>query len=289
MREAGTGADEEAATGGILTVTPNPSLDLLHTVGRLVREDANRVAEPRVRAGGQGINVARVAAVLGGEATAVTLLGGASGDEIRSSLAGEAVDLCAAAAGAPTRTFVAVFETDTGHGLLLNSPGPKRSPAEEAALFERVADRIERLRPAWVAGCGSLPPGFATGFYRRVGFAARADGARFVPDCDLPALADAVRDGCDLLVPNRHEAERLTGRPAGSVHEAALVAHDLLDTARIGAAITLAPTAPFSPHASRRGMPSSSRPSPALPSVPATPSSPGSSSASWEGPGPKTP
>jgi predicted alpha/beta-fold hydrolase len=62
----------------ILTVTPNPSLDLLYRASTLVWDDANRIPEPRRRPGGQGINVARAVRSLGGEAAAVTMLGGAS-------------------------------------------------------------------------------------------------------------------------------------------------------------------------------------------------------------------
>src|SRR5690606_41349512 len=41
---------------------------------------------------------------------------------------------------------------------------------------------------------------------------AREAGARFVPDCDTPPLRLAVEAGCDLLVPNHHEARRLLER-----------------------------------------------------------------------------
>jgi fructose-1-phosphate kinase PfkB-like protein len=60
----------------ILTLTPNPSLDLLFSAERLVWEDANRLPAPRRRPGGQGINLARAARELGGQAVAVAPLGG---------------------------------------------------------------------------------------------------------------------------------------------------------------------------------------------------------------------
>ena len=48
----------------ILTVTPNPSLDLLFRAERLVWDDANRIPLPRRRPGGQGINVVRAVRAL---------------------------------------------------------------------------------------------------------------------------------------------------------------------------------------------------------------------------------
>ena len=65
-----------------VTVTPNPSVDILFETETLVWDDANRVPEPRRRAGGQGINVARALRVLGAEAVPVALLGGRTGAEV---------------------------------------------------------------------------------------------------------------------------------------------------------------------------------------------------------------
>ena len=49
----------------IVTLTPNPSIDLLFQTTRLVWDDANRVESPRRRAGGQGVNVVRALRELG--------------------------------------------------------------------------------------------------------------------------------------------------------------------------------------------------------------------------------
>ncbi|MGH7470333.1 MAG: hypothetical protein ACRENP_20510 [Longimicrobiales bacterium] len=66
----------------ILTITPNPSLDLLFETSRLVWDDANRMAAPRRRPGGQGVNVTRAARTLGGSSVALVLLGGRVSDEL---------------------------------------------------------------------------------------------------------------------------------------------------------------------------------------------------------------
>src|SRR5690606_27197723 len=58
-------------TNVILTLTPNPSLDLLFEAESLRWNDANRLEAPRRRPGGQGINVVRAARALGGDARAV--------------------------------------------------------------------------------------------------------------------------------------------------------------------------------------------------------------------------
>jgi fructose-1-phosphate kinase PfkB-like protein len=71
----GPGADRTL----VLTLTPNPSLDLLFSAERLVWDDANRLSDPRRRAGGQGMNVTRAALALGARSEAIALLGGRTG------------------------------------------------------------------------------------------------------------------------------------------------------------------------------------------------------------------
>ncbi len=231
----------------ILTVTPNPSVDLLFEADALVWDDANRVAMPRRRAGGQGINVARAVAELGGEAVAVAPLGGAAGDELRVMLAAERLPLVHVPISGETRVFAGVREASTGRSLLLNPRGPVLDAAESEALAVAVAAAIREHRPDWVLTCGSLPPGLEPDFHARVGDAARACGARFVPDCDGEPLRLAASAGCDLLVPNLHEAARLLGRPlddagagvGGPAGAAAGAAADLLGFGPAVAAVTL--------------------------------------------------
>lgn len=194
----------------ILTITPNPSLDLLYEAGRLVWDDANRIDAPRRRVGGQGINVVRAARALGGEARAVALLGGRTGDELERMLAREGAAYHRITIANETRTFVGVREVETGRSLLLNPRGPAISPKEAAALTEELCRIIQSERPKWVAVCGSVPPGLPADLYATLGAAAREAGSRFVPDCDGDALRNAA-SFAHVLVPNHHEAARLTG------------------------------------------------------------------------------
>jgi 1-phosphofructokinase family hexose kinase len=209
----------------VVTVTPNPSLDLLFEADRLVPDDANRLADPRRRPGGQGINVARAVQRLGGRALAVALLGGRTGAEIEETLAGEGLPLRVVAAAGETRTFVAVRQRADGSSLLLNARGPARTAEDERRLEAAVLDALEQ-RPRWLACCGSLPDGFTPDFYARLGRAAARQDTRVVVDCDGDALA-AAASCCDLLVPNQYEAERLTGAPIRSVDEALAAAESL--------------------------------------------------------------
>jgi 6-phosphofructokinase 2 len=202
----------------IVTLTPNPSVDLLFEAGRLVWDDANRVAMPRRRPGGQGINIVRAARALGGRAEAVAPFGGVAGRELREALAAEGTPHRPVPIAGETRVFVGVRETETGRSLLVNPRGPSFSEQEGEALLAALAESLDEQAPVgWLAACGSLPPGLPVDFHARAGRIARDRGIAFVPDCDGAALAAAAAAGCDLLVPNSHEAARLLATACGDV------------------------------------------------------------------------
>lgn len=75
----------------ILTVTPNTALDVTYTVDSLVPDQVHRVSAVRQRAGGKGINVARVLYALGADTRAVALAGGAAGSSVAQELAASGV------------------------------------------------------------------------------------------------------------------------------------------------------------------------------------------------------
>lgn len=225
----------------IVTLTPNPSLDLLFSADRLAWDDANRIPMPRRRPGGQGVNVVRAVRSLDPAAPAVAVapLGGAVGREMREILDGEDTPLRAVPIRGDTRVFVGVRERATGRALLLNPRGPEAGPAEAAAILAAVGDALEGAGGGWLACCGSLLPGLATDFYARAGDLARGRGVRVVADCDGESLAAAVAAGCDLLVPNEHEAGRLLGRRIEGVDAALDAARALLRHGPSVVAVTL--------------------------------------------------
>lgn len=224
----------------LVTLTPNPSIDLLFAAQRLAWDDANRLPLPRRRAGGQGVNAVRALRTLGGSGLAIALLHGAAGDELEALLAGEGTPLVRVEGEGETRVFVAVREQETGRSLLLNPRGPASGPRSEAALLDALERVLAQTRPHWVACCGSVPPGISADLYARAGALSRAAGARFVADCDGELLRAAAAAGCDLLVPNQQEAERLVGTTIASLEDAAAVAAELRTLGADVACVTLA-------------------------------------------------
>jgi 1-phosphofructokinase family hexose kinase len=215
----------------ILTITPNPSIDYLFEAETLCWDDANRVEMPRRRAGGQGINLTRAARVLGADSVALGLFGGAAGTELKSLLQREDTPFIAVPIEDDTRVFFGVRETDTGRSMLVNPRGPSLSAADRERLLKAVEDACARLQPRWVVCSGSVPRGLGADLYAHIAQIAHACEAHFVADCDGEALANAVTAGCDLIAPNRHEAERLTYTAVKGLQQAIAAARALCSVA----------------------------------------------------------
>ncbi|MEU0336586.1 1-phosphofructokinase family hexose kinase [Streptomyces sp. NPDC006193] len=194
----------------ILTVTLNTALDLTYRVRSLRPHTSHRVSEVAERPGGKGVNVARVLAALGHEATVTGFAGGATGQVLREGLAGTPglTDALVPVSGATRRT-VAVVDGLSGDTTQFNEPGPHIAPAEWGAFLDRYEELLPGARA--VALCGSLPPGVPVGAYANLVRAARAAGVPVLLDTSGEPLRRGVAARPDVIKPNADELAELTG------------------------------------------------------------------------------
>ncbi|MEU6211617.1 1-phosphofructokinase family hexose kinase [Streptomyces sp. NPDC093224] len=194
----------------ILTVTLNTALDVTYRVPRLLPHASHRVSAVTERAGGKGINVARVLAALGHEVTATGFAGGPSGALVRELLARTpgVVDALLPCAG-PTRRTVAVVDEASGDTTQFNEPGPAISPAEWSLFLARYEELVRGARA--VALCGSLPPGVPVGAYAALVRTARSAGIPVLLDTGGEALRRGVAARPEIIKPNAAELAELTG------------------------------------------------------------------------------
>jgi len=181
----------------ILVATPNPAIDVTYRVGTHVPGGTNRVLDVQRRAGGKGVNVARVLAALDVPVRAVLPLGGSAGRWLCSALD---VPFDATPCQAETRSTVTVV--GDGHPTVYTEPGPRLSTVEWAAFSARLAARLPDADLLVISG--SLPPGAAPELVGDWVRQARAAGARALVDASGPALLAAARAGADVK-PNREE------------------------------------------------------------------------------------
>ncbi|RZS44837.1 tagatose 6-phosphate kinase [Herbihabitans rhizosphaerae] len=191
----------------ILTVTLNLALDVTYEVPRLVPHHSHRVNAVHARAGGKGINVARVLRRLGETAVVTGFAGGATGSAVRADLV-EVIDALVPVAG-ETRRTVAVVSTADGDATVLNEPGPVVSPEEWAAFLTRYAQLLADADVVVLSG--SLPPGLAGDAYAVLVRLAREHGVLSIVDTSGDPLRAAVAARPDLVKPNAVELFEVTG------------------------------------------------------------------------------
>jgi tagatose 6-phosphate kinase len=186
----------------IVTVTPNAALDVTYTVDSLVPGAVHRARDVRHRAGGKGVNVARVLHALGADVRAVTTAGGATGAEFAADLgaAGLPADLVPIAG--ETRRTTTVLSTVDGSVTLLNEPGTELSATEWALL----AERVRRREPEVLVCSGSLPPGAPPDGYARL-----LAGTTSVLDTSGAALLAGLAGRPAVVKPNLEELREATG------------------------------------------------------------------------------
>lgn len=193
----------------VVVVTPNPAVDVTYRVDRLRAGETVRVGEVLRRAGGKGLNVARVLRTLSVDVLAVHPLGGAAGRWIAEQLQAEGVRAEAVEVPGETRSTVTVVD-GVGHPTVFAEPGPV-VPEE---VWARLLDRVRGVcRPGGVlVVAGSSPVGTRPDLVADLVAAGQDAGARVLVDVSGPSLTAAARAGADLVKPNAEEALAATGQ-----------------------------------------------------------------------------
>ncbi|KQV12411.1 MULTISPECIES: 1-phosphofructokinase family hexose kinase [unclassified Kitasatospora] len=193
----------------ILTVTLNTAVDVTYRLHRVHRHGSNRVREVAERAGGKGINVARILHAIGHESVVTGLAGGVTGATVRADLAASGLRDELMTIDGHTRRTVAVAEDRDGDTTIYLEPGPVVTPEEWA----RFLVRYERLLggAAAVVLSGSLPTGLPHDAYGLLVSLAKARRVPAVLDADGAALRGGLPAGPALVKPNAHELATATG------------------------------------------------------------------------------
>ncbi|WP_235531424.1 1-phosphofructokinase family hexose kinase [Phycicoccus sp. Soil748] len=211
--------------GVVLTVTPNPALDVTYDVERLVPHASHRVLAVREVAGGKGLNVAGVLRCCAVPVLATGAVGGPAGEQLRADLDARGVTHRFARSCAPTRRTTTVVSLADGDATAFNEPGAAWPVEAWSALVQHVADLVDQHPVRVLVASGSLPPARSEGSHPGADGApsfadhAYADLTRVAHDAGLPVVVDASRAallgalaaGPDVVKPNVHELREATG------------------------------------------------------------------------------
>jgi 1-phosphofructokinase family hexose kinase len=213
----------------IVCLAANPSIDKLFEIERLVKGDIHRPSSFLQVAGGKGLNVARAAAALGADVTAVPLLRGHAGKWLEEQLHAEGVAAVPVWAHGESRSSLSVADRETGGLTEFYEHGAVVPAAAWTELMHATATLFERAR--WLTISGSLPRGAPDDGYRDLVREARAAGVRVAVDCEGERLRLALEAAPDVVKVNQAEARELLEVPTARREEALTAARKLRDLA----------------------------------------------------------
>ncbi|MDI3315223.1 MAG: 1-phosphofructokinase family hexose kinase [Mycobacterium sp.] len=225
-----------APTSGsrIVTLTMNPALDITTTAERVCPTEKIRCHGERYDAGGGGINVARVAQVLGASVSAVFPAGGPTGEVVADLVVRAGVRFHRVKIAGATRECFTVNESSSSRQYRFVLPGPRLSAAEQAQCLEELYSAARSAQ--FVVASGSLPPGVPAGFYQRVADMCAKLGALLVLDTSGGGLRH-INSGVFLLKASVRELRECLGRDLATESEQVAAAQQLIRRGRAQAVV----------------------------------------------------
>ncbi|WP_285042930.1 hexose kinase [Plantibacter sp. LMC-P-059a] len=207
--------------GQVVIVTPNPAVDITYEVAQQEIGVTQRVHSVVRRAGGKGVNVARVLAALGVPTVQVLPLGGPSGSWLRTALEADGLPTRVVELAGETRSTVAVVDGHH-HPTLFAEAGPVVTPEEWTAVTTELAHAVQGA--SMLVLSGSLPPNTPDTVVESIVRVGLDAGVPVVVDVSGPALLAAARAGATILKPNLEESLDATGTSTLTDARAALLA-----------------------------------------------------------------
>ncbi|MEV5890085.1 1-phosphofructokinase family hexose kinase [Nonomuraea fuscirosea] len=204
----------------ILTVTLNLALDVTYQVPGVDWDGVNRVTAVHRRAGGKGVNVARVLAALGRDVLVTGLAGGPTGRAVEADLRAAGLPAALHPITGDSRTTLTVSDLPADDGprtALFNEPGPEVT-ADELAGFLRHFESLLEAADAVVLS-GSLPRGVPADTYAALAAVAADRGVPAIVDADGDPLRHAPKGRPAIVKPNAEELARAV--PGGGPAEGA--------------------------------------------------------------------
>lgn len=194
----------------ILTVTPNPSVDISYRMENFRLDEINRIDEVSKTAGGKGLNVARVLKILGAEVASSGFLGGVLGEWIEEELKRIGITPLFAKIGGETRNCISILHE--GRQTEILERGPVLGEEDEKKLL-RLLREVEK-QISVVTFSGSLPKGLKNDFYAKLVKGFSDFGAKTVVDTSGDALREVLY-GEKLpyaIKPNQDELQEILGK-----------------------------------------------------------------------------
>lgn len=198
----------------IVTITPNPSVDISYFLDNFVAGEVNRIDREIKVAGGKGINVAKVCHILGSKVVTSGFLGGSGGNFIESQLKSINLEGKFVNIEGETRSSIAI--NDNNKTTEMREKGPFIDEEAQNKFFELIK---ELSKESDIFSCsGSLPQGIDVDFYDKLIDILK--GKKFILDTSEKGLRHVVLESKVkpfAIKPNIDEIRQLVGSKVDSM------------------------------------------------------------------------
>lgn len=191
----------------ILTVTMNPSVDIVYQLDSLELDTTNRVNYVYKTAGRKGLNVSRVLHQLCVPVLATGMVGGVLGEFITRQLDEICMPHNFLSISSPTRNCIAILHDGKQTEIL--EPGPTLTKAEYTNFIQHFSNLL--LETQIVCISGSLAKGVPNTYYIDLIKLCRQNNIPCLLDCSNEALLNVLNSSVKptLIKPNLMELSRV--------------------------------------------------------------------------------
>ncbi len=208
----------------VLTVTANPAIDRVYFVDDFIMGEVRRPLKTVFTAGGKGLNVSRVANLLGAEVIATGFAGGYTGSFITAEIEKSGIQQRFTQIKGETRICINITDKAGASGEILEK-GPVITHDEEKAFFDSFKVSIKDCDVITVSG--SLPEGLTADFYTEIAKNAVKNNKKVIFDTSGKTLKDIIKSKPYMIKPNKDEFLQLTGIKNFKAEEALLALKEM--------------------------------------------------------------
>ena len=208
----------------ILTVCLNPAIDVTYTVTELAAGHSHPVGSVTARAGGKGLNTARVLTQLGECVAVLGFAGGQRGSSLGSELRDVGVNAQLTQIDGQTRQTITVVHQS--QATVFNEPGPTIDGTDWENFLRRYRSHLAGATVVTISG--SAPPGAPEDAYAQLTTVARAYDVPTVLDAGGQQLLNALPARPSVVAPNSSELAEALGMALTGCRELLAAAEEVV-------------------------------------------------------------
>lgn len=201
----------------ILTVTMNPAIDKIYLVDHYQLGQVHRPSQMIASPGGKGLNVARVAKLMGESVGATGPLGGGNGTFIKKGIEDLGISALFCDIEGETRICINVTDVASQQCTEVLESGPVLRASEVSKQLSLFADLMQRTDVVTISG--SMAQGLPDDFYASLIEIAKANGIKTLLDSSGDAFVQGVKAKPYAIKPNEDEIKKVYEGPVKTLED----------------------------------------------------------------------